>query len=90
LGCPISDPCGTCRRDNAYVVTLELPIGQLNATSGRIKPTQAEVARLGSLRVVARCGHYVPLEKPEELNAILSSAIASEDRCVPIAEPPKR
>lgn len=43
------------------------------ATSER----QARMARNGSLHVVPGCGHYVPLERPDEMNAILRDVIAS-------------
>jgi pimeloyl-ACP methyl ester carboxylesterase len=36
---------------------------------------QADAARFGRLHVIPGCGHYVPLEKPEILNAILREVI---------------
>jgi pimeloyl-ACP methyl ester carboxylesterase len=44
------------------------------------KTTAAEAAAapLGSLRVIAECGHYAPLEKPQEINDILRSVIAAQ------------
>ncbi|SMH51151.1 alpha/beta fold hydrolase [Mesorhizobium australicum] len=43
------------------------------ATSER----QTRMARDGSLHVIPDCGHYVPLERPGEINAILRDVIAS-------------
>jgi pimeloyl-ACP methyl ester carboxylesterase len=39
---------------------------------------EAAAAPLGSHHVIARCGHYVPLEKPQELDRILRNVIAEE------------
>lgn len=38
---------------------------------------QAASARHGRLHVVSGCGHYVPLEQPDKLNAILEGVIGS-------------
>lgn len=38
---------------------------------------QADLAPHGHLRIVPDCGHYVPLERPEALNAILREVIAT-------------
>jgi pimeloyl-ACP methyl ester carboxylesterase len=45
------------------------------APGPRISGLQAGAAPTGSLCVVPRCGHYVPLERPAELNAILRMLI---------------
>ena len=39
---------------------------------------QSEAAPLGSLHILTGCGHYVPLERPGELNAILRTVIAAQ------------
>jgi pimeloyl-[acyl-carrier protein] methyl ester esterase len=39
---------------------------------------QADAAPQGSLHVIAECGHYVPLERSEGLNAILRNVIAAQ------------
>jgi pimeloyl-ACP methyl ester carboxylesterase len=39
---------------------------------------QAQMAKRGTLHVVADCGHYVPLEQPARLNAILADMIRSQ------------
>jgi len=39
--------------------------------------TQAATAASGSLHVIAHCGHYVPMERPAELNAILRNVMAA-------------
>lgn len=36
---------------------------------------QADLAQNGCLHVVPECGHYVPMERPEELNSILRRLI---------------
>lgn len=41
-----------------------------------LSAAQAIAAPYGRLHVVPACGHYVPLEKPEALNAILSDLLA--------------
>lgn len=38
---------------------------------------QAQAAPLGSVIILEGCGHYVPLERPRELNALIRSTIAS-------------
>ncbi len=38
---------------------------------------QVAQARSGTLRVIPGCGHYVPLENPDALNAILSDVLVS-------------
>ena len=37
---------------------------------------QTGLARSGRLHVIENCGHYVPMERPDELNAILRDVIA--------------
>lgn len=41
----------------------------------KISRIQADSAPRGLLRIVPNCGHYVPLEQPEALNAILKEVI---------------
>jgi len=48
------------------------------APGPRISAAQANSARHGRLHVVPDCGHYVPLEKPHVLNAILREVIAGQ------------
>ena len=36
-----------------------------------------KLAQHGSLDVIPECGHYVPIEQPEALNAILRGVIAA-------------
>ena len=38
----------------------------------------AASAKRGSLHVIPSCGHYVPLEKPDALSAILSDVIKAQ------------
>jgi pimeloyl-ACP methyl ester carboxylesterase len=40
-----------------------------------VSKAQAEAAPRGRLHIVAECGHYVPLERPETLNSILEEVI---------------
>ena len=47
------------------------------APGPKMSRTQAESAPRGRLHVVPDCGHYVPLERPEALNAILQDVIAT-------------
>jgi pimeloyl-ACP methyl ester carboxylesterase len=49
-----------------------------NAPGLKVSVAQADAAPLGSLNVIAGSGHYVPLEKPAELNAILSDLIVKQ------------
>lgn len=46
------------------------------APGPRVSADQAIAAPNGILRTVSRCGHYVPLERPECLNSILQEVIA--------------
>lgn len=39
--------------------------------------TQAALAQHGHLHVIPECGHYVPMERPANLNSILSGVIAA-------------
>jgi len=60
--------------------TLSCPIlcisGEHDRAPGVARMTaQARTARAGRLIVLPDCGHYVPLERPEELNSILQSLI---------------
>ena len=48
------------------------------APGRRTSAAQAASARHGRLHVVPDCGHYVPLEQPEALNAILRELIARQ------------
>jgi pimeloyl-[acyl-carrier protein] methyl ester esterase len=50
------------------------------APGRKISAAQAEAALQGNLQVISQCGHYVPLEQPVALNAILHSVIAAEGR----------
>jgi len=50
------------------------------APGPKISAMQATAAPRGQLHVVPGSGHYVPLERPAELNAILSAVIAAEHR----------
>jgi pimeloyl-ACP methyl ester carboxylesterase len=40
---------------------------------------QARRAKAGVVHIITACGHYVPLERPDELNAILRGVIAAAD-----------
>lgn len=42
-----------------------------------VSKAQADLAPRGRLHVVPECGHYVPLERPENLNSILQAVIAA-------------
>jgi pimeloyl-ACP methyl ester carboxylesterase len=42
-----------------------------------VSKAQAELAQRGRLHVVPECGHYVPLERPKDLNSILEEVIAA-------------
>jgi pimeloyl-[acyl-carrier protein] methyl ester esterase len=48
------------------------------APGQKISAAQADAAPLGFLHVIPHCGHYVPLERPVELNAILRSVIVAQ------------
>jgi pimeloyl-[acyl-carrier protein] methyl ester esterase len=48
------------------------------APGPKICAAQAEMAPAGTLHVIPECGHYVPLEQPERLNAILRPLIAAQ------------
>jgi pimeloyl-ACP methyl ester carboxylesterase len=41
-----------------------------------VSAEQARMARQGRLHVVPSCGHYVPLERPDAVNAILGDLLA--------------
>ena len=47
------------------------------APGPKVSTAQADSARRGRLHIVPECGHYVPLERPEYLNAILQELIAA-------------
>jgi pimeloyl-ACP methyl ester carboxylesterase len=49
------------------------------APGPKICAAQAAAAPLGSIQVIAGCGHYVPLERPAALNAILRTVIAAQE-----------
>ena len=40
---------------------------------------QAKMAQDGRLHIIPQCGHYVPLERPDELNSILREVIAEHE-----------
>ena len=42
-----------------------------------VSKAQADLAQRGRLHIVPECGHYVPLERPENLNSILGEVIAA-------------
>ncbi|WP_173509934.1 alpha/beta fold hydrolase [Sinorhizobium psoraleae] len=44
---------------------------------------QTAQARHGRLTIVRNCGHYVPLEQPEYLNAVLQELISEQQRSSP-------
>lgn len=44
---------------------------------------QAAHARHGRLKIVRNCGHYLPLEQPEYLNAVLQELISEQQRSSP-------
>jgi pimeloyl-ACP methyl ester carboxylesterase len=48
-----------------------------NAPGPKVSAQQADSAKHGRLHVIPECGHYVPLERPEHLNAILREVITS-------------
>lgn len=56
------------------VVTGEDDVAPGPKTSAQL----AASARRGSLHVIPSCGHYVPLEKPDDLRAILSRVINAQ------------
>lgn len=47
------------------------------APGADVSAAQARLASQGVLHVVPRCGHYVPLERPEALNTILREVVGS-------------
>lgn len=50
------------------------------APGRKISAAQASTAPQGDWHVIPQCGHFVPLERPDALNAILHSVIAAEAR----------
>lgn len=46
------------------------------APGPRTSAKQADLAPYGRLHIIPKCGHYVPLERPEALNLILREVIA--------------
>jgi pimeloyl-ACP methyl ester carboxylesterase len=47
------------------------------APGPKVSKAQADSAQRGLLHIVPECGHYVPLERPENLNSILRGVIAA-------------
>lgn len=45
-----------------------------------VSTAQAHAAHRGRVHVIPDCGHYVPLEQPGRLNAILRGVITGQDR----------
>jgi pimeloyl-ACP methyl ester carboxylesterase len=45
-----------------------------------VSAAQARSAPHGHLHIVPKCGHYVPLERPESMNSILREVIAAQVR----------
>jgi pimeloyl-[acyl-carrier protein] methyl ester esterase len=63
-----------------FLAAFQRPViivaGTEDAAPGlKTSASQAASAPLGSLHIVAGCGHYAPLEKPQELNEILRDVI---------------
>jgi pimeloyl-[acyl-carrier protein] methyl ester esterase len=48
------------------------------APGPKISRAQSDAALQGSLHIVGACGHYVPLERPTDLNAILRKVVAAQ------------
>jgi REP element-mobilizing transposase RayT len=49
-----------------------------SALGPKTSAAQANSAQHGRLHIIPQCGHYVPLERPEYLNAILREVIATQ------------
>jgi pimeloyl-[acyl-carrier protein] methyl ester esterase len=49
------------------------------APGPKVSALQAASTQAGCLRIIPACGHYVPLERPAALNAILRKVIAAAD-----------
>lgn len=63
----------------AFHGTVAVVTGAEDGARGpAVSAAQAASARHGRLHVVPECGHYVPLERPEFLNAILREVIAAQ------------
>ncbi|QCK84854.1 alpha/beta hydrolase [Phreatobacter aquaticus] len=62
-----------CRQPLVFVT------GEDDRAPGRdANMVQASQARNGALHIVPECGHYVPLERPEAVNAILRDVITAQ------------
>jgi pimeloyl-ACP methyl ester carboxylesterase len=48
------------------------------APGPEVSAGQAALARWGRLHIVPDCGHYVPMERPDHLNAILGELVAAQ------------
>ena len=68
---------------NGFLSTFPGPLvvmtGALDRRPGiEISTEQARAAPRGELHIVSDCGHYLPLERPDYLNAVLRKLIAGE------------
>ena len=69
----------------SFLSTLRRPVIVITgaddvAPGPGVSATQAEAAHQGQIHMIPDCGHYVPLERPERLNAILRGVIADQVR----------
>ena len=70
---------------DGFLASFQRPVhvvtGVDDMTPGlRTSAAQASAAPEGHLHIIAECGHYVPLEQPGRLNALLSTIIKAEQR----------
>lgn len=66
-----------------YLAAFSRPVAVVtgaddSAPGLKVSAAQAAAAPRGRLHIIPGCGHYVPLERPEELNAILREVIAGQ------------
>lgn len=64
------------------LAALQCPVAVVSGSEDKapgvaVSTVQAAMAPRGRLHIIPACGHYVPMEQPEHLNAILTEMIAA-------------